>query len=59
MTISQEFISDVLEEFFARAEVCRKYGISHKDHVEGTPIPPGWALDPYMDYWMPPTLLES
>jgi hypothetical protein len=56
--MDEELIQEILVRFFARAEVCRKYGISEKDHVEGAPIPPGWTLDPEMDYWMPPTILN-
>jgi hypothetical protein len=60
MSLSNEDIESVVEEFFARSTVCRKYGIPLIDVFDGkATVPPGWALDPMMDYYMPPTLLES
>lgn len=60
MIINKEYIETALEEFFARAEVCRKYGIPEVDVVNGeATVPPGWTYDHAMCYYMPPTLLES
>jgi hypothetical protein len=59
LTVIQDDTQEILAEFFQRVEVCRKYGISMLEVMQGTPIPPGWVLDEAMDYFMPPTLLES
>jgi hypothetical protein len=59
MNISKEFIEAVLAEFNRRSEICWKYGIPVTEIMEGAAIPPGWVLDPMLDFYMPPTLLES
>lgn len=59
MIINEEYEA-IMEAFFARAEVCKKYGIPEVDVVNGkATVPPGWVYDPEMCYYMPPTLLES
>lgn len=57
MEISQKDIEQVLDRFFRRSEAAKAAGgISHKDVVEGTPVPDGWQLDYELAYWLPPNV---